>query len=125
MWHEQERISRTYNFTTKKWQKRAITSLTSNSILYFNDSQLGSIAFNLPYNLMYRKQYLTNWDADFGKHPVGSDKGSGSKHEATRKVLEQDHLVLEDIDLVKSGSDSEGQNNSQTPDHCIAAPRFR
>ena len=86
MWHEQERISRTYNFTTKEWQKRAITSLTSNSILYFNDSQLGSIAFNLPYNLMYRKQYLTNWDADFGKHPEGSDEGSGSKHEATNKV---------------------------------------
>ena len=52
----------------------------------FNYSQLGSVAFNLPYNMSYRKKYLTNWDADFGKHPEGSDEGSGSKHEATNKV---------------------------------------
>ena len=79
-------ISRIYDFETNKWQKRAITSLTNNSILYFNDSQLGGIAFNLPYNMTYRKKYLTNWDADFGKHPEGSDEGSGSEHEATSKV---------------------------------------
>ena len=105
MWHEQERISRTYNFTTKKWQKRAITSLTSNSILYFNDSQLGSIAFNLPYNLMYRKQYLTDWEAESGKHLDDSEE-SGSDQEEASEVLE-DNLIPDDMDLVNSSSDSD------------------
>ena len=110
--HEQETISRTYNIETKKCQERAITSLTSDSILYFKDSELGSVAFNVPYNLMYRKQYLTDWEADSGKHPEDSDEGSGSEHEATNEVLEEDNLVPDDMDLVNSGSDSEEQEDS-------------
>merc|ERR1712004_753090 len=110
--HEQETISRTYNIETKKWQERAITSLTSDSILYFKDSELGSVAFNVPYNLMYRKQYLTDWEADSGKHQEDSDEGSVSDHDVTNEVVEEDNLVPDDMDLVNSGSDSEEQEDS-------------
>jgi len=110
--HEQETISRTYNIETKKWQERAITSLTSDSILYFKDSELGSVAFNVPYNLMYRKQYLTDWEADSGKHQEDSDEGSVSDHDVTNEVVEEDNLVPDDMDLVNSSSDSEEQEDS-------------
>ena len=64
--HEQETISKTYNIESKNWQERAIISLTRDlphqrTLL---DSELGSVAFNVPYNLMYHKQYLTDWEAD-------------------------------------------------------------
>ena len=103
--HEQETISKTYSIESKKWQERAITSLSSDSILYFKDSELGSVAFNVPYNLMYRKQYLTDWEAESGKHPEDSEE-SGSEQEATSEVLE-DNLIPDDMDLVNSSSDSD------------------
>jgi len=103
--HEQETISKTYNIESKKWQERAITSLTSDSILYFKDSELGSVAFNVPYNLMYRKQYLTDWEGESGKHPEDSEE-SGSEQEGASEVLE-DNLIPDDMDLVNSGSDSD------------------
>ena len=103
--HEEEMISKTYNIESKKWQERAITSLTSDSILYFKDSELGSVAFNVPYNLMYRKQYLTDWEAESGKNPEDSEE-SGSEQEGASEVLE-DNLIPDDMDLVNSGSDSD------------------
>ena len=105
--HEQETISKTYNIESKKWQERAITSLTSDSILYFKDSELGSVAFDVPYNLMYRKQYLTDWEVESGKHPEDSDdSGSEQEEERTSEVLE-DNLIPDDMDLVNSSSDSD------------------
>ena len=68
-------------------------------------SELGSVAFNVPYNLMYRKQYLTDWEADSGKHPEDLDE-SGSEQEETSEVLE-DNLIPDDMDLVNSSSDSD------------------
>ena len=109
--HEQETISKTYNIESKKWQERAITSLTSDSILYFKDSELGSVAFDVPYNLMYRKQYLTDWEVESGKHPEDSDdSGSEQEEERTSEVLE-DNLIPDDMDLVNSSSDSDGQDD--------------
>ena len=80
--HEPEMISKTYNIESKNWQERAIISLTRDlphqrTLL---DSELGSVAFNVPYNLMYHKQYLTDWEAESGKNLKDSEE-SGSEQE--------------------------------------------
>lgn len=100
--HEQETISKTYNIDSKVWQDRTITSLTSDSILYFKDSELGSTAFSVPYNLMYRKQYLTDWEGD-----DGSDVNDSASSSDAGSVVLQDNLVPDDMDLVNSSSDSD------------------
>ena len=110
--HEQETISKMYNIETKKWQERAITSLTSDSILYFKDSELGSVAFDVPYNLMYRKQYLTDWEVESGKHPEDyDDSGSDQEEEERTSEVLEDNLIPDDMDLVNSSSDSDGQDD--------------
>jgi len=54
---------------------------------------------------MYRKQYLTDWEGESGKHPEDSEE-SGSEQEGASEVLE-DNLIPDDMDLVNSGSDSD------------------
>ena len=86
--NEQETVSKTYNIKTKVWQDRVITSLTNDSILFFKDSELGSTAFSVPYNLMYRKQYLTDWQQDGSTGEDGQwQDGSSDSHVDTVNLV--------------------------------------
>jgi hypothetical protein len=94
--HEQETVSRTYNITTKAWHNRFITSLTDDSILYFKDSELGSTSFTVPYNLMYRKQYLPEWDGQSGA--VGASNSSFHSEPNSEESRDEDHNELANSD---------------------------
>ena len=110
MRHEQETVSKTYSIMTKTWQDRTITSLTTDSILFFKDSELGSTAFSVPYNLMYRKQYLPGWDNfnDSLSDHNGNEEGPYLEQEIEEDL--DDNIVPDNEDPDNTDSDNDNQN---------------